>query len=387
MICYSVIFFLIFAQFRAEADIAQPSLLCQQKFREDVQCRWKKFRYWDLQRKRVGSHLFHFTCMDHIRKSVSRGDATVLDGERFLEQALRDGRPSRRMFKQLLEVVTAAARRGAVHGADLTTIDDGERVVQWMRAEGLPVGSGVYARLLHAAAWLAVRGHAGIAYGEAILHRMCAGCTPPDRRHLEAFARIAAASALHAASAPVGGDCAPGFGDGAARVLALCETHGVALTSRILDLCLEALSYDADRLRHRPPPPPPPLPPPPPAVDSSTPAHASSLLVHRTNQSHGDEKGRRGGGDSTPADARLAAARLAHAAVEILRLSRRAGAPAALPVCHAVLQIVADAAAVDAAAGGGGVRALALCREVSARPECASVSVRAHERLRGQRCF
>jgi hypothetical protein len=104
-------------------------------FRYDVQRRWKQFKYWDLERKRREPHSYDFTGMDQIRKAVARGDATILDGEHLMEQSLRVGRPTQRMFKQLLDVVTAAARRGAIHGADLATSADSERIFHWMRAE------------------------------------------------------------------------------------------------------------------------------------------------------------------------------------------------------------------------------------------------------------
>ncbi len=100
-----------------------------------MQRRWKQFKYWDFERKRREPQNYDFTNMDKIRKAVARGDATVLDGEHLMEQSLRVGRPTKRMFKQLLDVVTAAARRGATHGADLATSADSERIFHWMRAE------------------------------------------------------------------------------------------------------------------------------------------------------------------------------------------------------------------------------------------------------------
>ena len=132
-----------------------PQGFSYSEYRVDVQHRWIKFKYWDRQRRLTESHLFDFPSMKHIVKAVAQGEATVLDAERFVEQTLRTSGPTHRLFKQLLDVIVAAARRGAIHGADLVNVADQERAMGWMRAEGLAPGAGAHFRLLQATAWLA----------------------------------------------------------------------------------------------------------------------------------------------------------------------------------------------------------------------------------------
>jgi len=80
--------------------------------------------------------------------AAEHGGALVLDAEEMVERQLRTAPANADMFAFLSDVVLALARYGAAHGIRLADTHDCERILGWMRAEGLTPGDAQYRTLL-----------------------------------------------------------------------------------------------------------------------------------------------------------------------------------------------------------------------------------------------
>jgi hypothetical protein len=80
--------------------------------------------------------------------AAQQGDAQIIDAEEMVERQLRTAPATADMFGFLSQVVLALAQYGATHGIRLSDLQDCERILGWMTAEGLTPGDAQYRTLL-----------------------------------------------------------------------------------------------------------------------------------------------------------------------------------------------------------------------------------------------